>query len=209
MLLVSEERDRVHIENGYGPGILTVTRFRGERWPQVGADLLCGVADVFPDVGIITVGKSSSFSEVQLHSPPRIDGIEHATWLQIQEADTTSTPVYAWSDELGWVFVPSCRENVIELIEWTMWHPGDEEGGFRTVAFSGSSDFRRALGSENWNGRSASLTRLIEERCLSNRLFEFGSGWGEWNVFAGALDLDHLFRLTNAVAARISTSLSD
>jgi hypothetical protein len=47
MLRLALIDDSLRYVNGFNAKPWVVTRYLGERWEQIGPDLLCGIADVF------------------------------------------------------------------------------------------------------------------------------------------------------------------
>lgn len=212
MLLLTVEDGWLRYDNGFNAAPLTVTRYYGERWEQVGSDLLCGIADVFQDVGIVATGRSDSITSETL-SVVSTDGNSRLRptgdrWVPIDTADKKGKAIYAFTPEQSdWLFVPNCREAVEELMSWIMFRPTGE--GFRASAFLGYSTFRQQLESDNWRGQAVALATLVRERCLDKALFYTESGPGTWFVYPGAIELAHLLRLAEPVVARINTELTD
>ena len=143
MLRLSLHDDCLEYKNGFNAAPWSVTRYHGERWEQVGPDLLCGIADVFPDVGIITIGRSSARA---LGSPKYCNIAEGAPirepeeWVPIDTADVSYKSVYSFSEEHGELYVPNCREAVEDVAAWTIFTPAEEEG-YRSAAFLGHRHF--------------------------------------------------------------------
>jgi hypothetical protein len=123
MLKLTLGEDFLKYENGFNASPWSVTRYHGEHWAQVGSDLLCGVADVLQDVGIITIGKSTCRERGSVKYCP-IAGSEpetltHKRWVPIDVADRSHKSVYSLSEEHE-LYVANSREAVEDVAEWTM-----------------------------------------------------------------------------------------
>jgi hypothetical protein len=214
MLKLTIEGGVMKYDNGFIGDPQTVTRYAGERWEQVGSDLLCGIADVFPDVGIIVTGKSASRSngtiKVSGLSPNRReDGIiARSDWQPIDEPDRRFRAVYSLSDSYGEVYVPSCRETVEDAMSWTLWS-GKGEEGYRSTVFPGNREFRERLDSQSWEIHNGDLSDLVRTYCLERALFSMLAMPGAWWLFPASVELAHLVRLADPVVARINTELTD
>lgn len=210
-MLRAELKDgEIFCENGFNASPWTVTRYGGEQWERVGAALLCGVADVFPDVGIVTTGSSS----IDLEAIPLAAIVDGAASEPRDDGWVPISPGHAWksvfaSIENRWrLFVPNCRESVEQVMSWTMWSESPDLA-FRSTAFSGYKRFRQELGSVDWAAQGSDLQGFIRERCLEKALFQMGAGPGAWSLIPGSLELSHLFRLAEPVMTRINTELTD
>lgn len=212
MLSLTVEDNCLRYENGFNASPWTVTRYHGERWEQVGADLLCGIADTFQDVGLVVTGKSTSVTLeslkcVTIHGN-HVQIAPQASWVAADSSAKRLKAVYSFSETDGWLFVPDCREAVEDVISWTMW-AGPKEEGFRATAFPGYLTFRDRLDSKVWDGTSTALAALVRKQCLDEALFQTSSGPGGWTVYPGFVTLSRLFRLAEPVVARINTELTD
>ncbi|MFY9718125.1 MAG: hypothetical protein WAK16_00645 [Candidatus Cybelea sp.] len=211
MLKLTLQEGRLRYENGFNAAPWTVTRYHGERWAQVGPDLLCGIADVFPDVGIVTIGKSSvrengsvKYCDIAATSEKCL----RERWTPIDAIDRESKSVYSLSEEYGELYVPNCREAVEDVAAWTIFAPGEEEG-YRSMAFLGNRVFRQRLCSQLWHVWSGDLAAFVGECCVEKVLFSMVWGPGSWTLFPGSLELGPLVRLADPVVARINMELTD
>lgn len=212
MLRLIVNEGHLEFQNGFNAFPYPVTRYHGEQWEQVGSDLLCGIADGFPDVGIVVTGNSATVtSETLKHVTRDGNGNRRPTgdgWVSIDDDDKQCKAIYSYSESHGWLFVPNCRESVEDVISWTMW-AGSGEQGFRATCFLGIREFRTRLESESWQGKANGLARLVREHCLDKALFQTESGPGTWFAYPGSIEISHLVRLADPVIARINTELTD
>lgn len=156
-MLRAELKDgEIFCENGFNASPWTVTRYGGEQWERVGAALLCGVADVFPDVGIVTTGSSS----IDLEAIPLAAIVDGAASEPRDDGWVPISPGHAWksvfaSIENRWrLFVPNCRESVEQVMSWTMWSESPDLA-FVPRHFQGISAFGR--NSVLWIGQRKDL----------------------------------------------------
>jgi hypothetical protein len=212
MLRLTLEEHHIEYENGFNAAPWTVTRYHGEHWEQVGSDLLCGVADVFPDVGIVATGKSSSMSLESVKSVTmRGNSIRVPAgdrWAPIESSKTNNRAVYSFAEQHGWVFVPASREAVEDVVSWTMWATKGEQG-FRSTAFPGYREFRKRLDSQPWDVQNGDLATFVTEYCIDRALFQMISSPGTWVLSPGSIELSHLLRRADPVVARINTEITD
>ncbi|MBV8530015.1 MAG: hypothetical protein JO104_01755 [Candidatus Eremiobacteraeota bacterium] len=162
-------------------------------------------------MGIITIGRSSARA---LGSPKYCNIAEGAPirepeeWVPIDTADVSYKSVYSFSEEHGELYVPNCREAVEDVAAWTIFTPAEEEG-YRSAAFLGHRTFRERLRSQTWNVRNGDLSKFVSEHCIDKALFQMLWGPGSWILFPGTIELNHLVRLADPVAAKINTELTD
>jgi hypothetical protein len=214
MLRLRLEDGVIKFDNGFNSQPQTVTRYSGKRWEQVGSDLLCGIADVFQDVGIVVTGESASRSggtvKVSTLTPNRRAKGLFLTqdWVPIDDPDRRHRAIYSLSDLYGEVYVPSCRETVEDVMSWTMWALKGESG-YRSTVFPGNRKFRERLDSQSWEIHNGDLSRLVTTRCLERALFTMTMGPAAWQLFPGSIELAHLVRLADPVVARINTELTE
>jgi hypothetical protein len=216
MLMLTLKDDRITYTNGFNATPFTVTRYHGEHWEQVGSDLLCGVADVFQDVGVVATGKSSSMPSLEAVKSVSIRGNSMRIpagerWTKI-DAPEANRAVYSFSDEHGWIFVPHSREGVEDLISWTMWATMwavKEEQGFRSTAFLGYREFRQRLDFQPWEVHNGDLAAFVNEYCIERALFQMIATPGAWSFIPGSIGLSHLLRLADTVVGRVNTELTD
>lgn len=212
MLMLTLKDDRIIYVNGFNADPWTVTRYHGEHWEQVGSDLLCGVADVFQDVGIVATGISSSMPSLEAVKTVSIRGNSMRIpvgerWAKI-DAPKANRAVYSFSDEHGWIFVPHSREAVEDVISWTMWALKEEQG-FRSTAFLGYREFRQRLDFQPWEVQNGDLAAFVNDYCIERALFQMIASVGAWSFIPGSIRLTHLLRLADTVVARVNTELTD
>lgn len=212
MLKLRLEQDFLKYENGWNASPSSVTRYHGERWVQVASDLMCGVADVLQDVGIVTIGRSTcrEVGSVKYCSLAENGqgALRHKRWVPIDVADRSHKSVYSLSEEHGELYVANSREAVEDVAEWTMFAPGGEEG-YRSIAFPAYKSFRKHLDQETWNVNDGDLASFVTDSCVRAAYFHMISGPGTWLLFPGSIELGHLIRLADPVVARINTALTD
>jgi hypothetical protein len=192
----------IECESGYGAEG-SVTRYHGEHWSLVASDLLCGVADVFQDVGIVVTGAAKA-------AP--LEGVKAADayrWVSIDASDKRFKSVWSYSASLGWLFVPNCREAVEDAMEWTVWADIDSEDAPRSTVFLGYRAFRDALESRVWSVENGDLTDLIDRLCIQRSLFHFKYEPALWRLFPGIIERNHLLRLADPVVSRINAENSE
>jgi hypothetical protein len=198
--------------NGFNASPWSVTRYHGEHWAQIASDLLCGVADVLQDVGIVTVGRSTcrSRGSVKYCAIAGSDNevLTQKRWVPIDAADRAHKSVYSLSEEHGELYVPNSREAVEEVSDWIMFVP-DQEEGYKSIAFPDYNDFRKRLDGKSWNVRNGDLARFVNENCVERAYFYMLIGPSPWLLFPGSIELNQLVRLADPVAARINTELTD
>jgi hypothetical protein len=212
MLRFDVHEGHLQYANGYNAEPMSVTRYFGERWEQVASDILCGIADVFQDVGLVTIGRSTSRSRrsVKCYSltPDENERLELDRWVPIDAGERVHKAVYSLSEEYGELYVPDCREAVEQIAEWVMFAPVNEEG-YRSIAFPGYRDFRKRLDGESWNVHNGDLAAFANEMCVEKAYFQMLWGPGVGWHFPGSIELTHLIRLMDPVVARINTTLSE
>lgn len=91
MLLAQLAKDHVECTSGYGFGAERHA-IRGKHWDRVASDLVCGVADVLPDVGIVVTGKpwDVSFKTVTANAGE--------SWASINAGSTKRKSAWSFSD---------------------------------------------------------------------------------------------------------------
>lgn len=212
MLKLTLEQDFLKYENGFNASPWSVTRYHGERWAQVASDLVCGVADVLQDVGVVAIGRSTCRERGSVKYCPLmengLDALARKRWVAIDVADRSHKSVYSLSEEHGELYVANSREAVEDVAEWTMFAPADEEG-YRFSAFPAYKSFRKHLDHEAWDVRNGDLASFVTETCVTAAYFRMISGPGTWLLFPGSIELSHLIRLADPVVARINTALTD
>lgn len=207
MLRLTAEDGYLEYTNGFNAGPQAVTRYDGERWEEVSADLLCGVANVFQDVGIALIGKTmpellNRITQTNRESEPYWEHTS-AGWLPIG-ANNTHKSIYSFSETRGWLFVPSSREAVEQVVSWIFWAED-----FRATAFTGYHEVRNRLLSADWNVDNGDLETFVTKACVEAALFQMTWGPGSWRLFPGTVKLESLVRLADPVVARINTELTD
>lgn len=192
----------IECRSGY-ESAMSVTRYRGEHWSKVASDLLCGVADVFQDVGIVVTGATNAAPlEFAKAAPSDL-------WVPIHSPDKSIRSIWSYSVKWGWLFVPSCREAVEDVMAWTMWADIEAENAARSTAFLGYRAFRDALESRQWVVQDGDLSNLVYEYCIQQSLFHFKWAPALWRLFPGAIKRDHLLRITDPVLSRINAENSE
>ena len=208
MLRLTLTDECLQYDNGFYAGHPTVTRYAGERWEQIPSDLLCGIADVFEDVGIVFIGKSPVPSVLLERAIAAVDKTEphweHTSggWLA-PGIENTHKSIYAISDDGNALYVPNSREAVEECLCWIFWED------FRGIAFSGYRAFRERLLSTAWIIDNGDLASFVTTTCVSPALFQIKWAPGSWRLFPGAVKTESLVRLADPVVARINTELTD
>lgn len=192
----------IECKSGYGSAS-SVTRYDGEHWSLVASDLLCGVADVFQDVGIVVTGAAKAAPLEYAKAAPA------SRWVSIDASDKRFKSVWSHSERSGWLFVPNCREAVEDAMAWTMWADIKAEDAARSTAFLGYHAFRETLESKEWDVDNGDLANLISERCIQRSLFHFKWAPALWRLFPGRIEREHLLRLTDPVVSRIDTENSE
>jgi len=179
------------------------TRYAGEYWNKTAAHLLCGIADVFPDVGLIVTAEADALDRLL------IETTEQFGWSEFGVNADDQKSIWHLSDA-RWVFVPWCREAVEDVMTWTIpYLRGDSvtKGSLSTV-FSGNSAFRKALNAASTANRTDRLNALIEE-CSRSALFQLSWSWSEWTLIPGLVDLNHLLKIADPVVAQINAVNTD
>jgi len=181
------------------------TRYGGEYWDRIASDLLCGVADVFPDVGILHIGEPGEPSWQRVKSGG-------TRWAEITDHPLQGKSVWGASPVFGWFLVPNCREAVEEVMSWTMPAPlpvgTSRPPGSCSVAFSGLHWFRNRLDSERWGGYDEKLHGIVQE-CAQHALFTMRWAPTAWSLYPGKIIARQLLRLIDPVVSRINSVTSE
>lgn len=195
----SEQRLTYYSSVSVEPG---PTRYDSEFWARMASDLICGVADCFQDVGIVVVGEPWITNERSLT-------ISERRWANISSFERRTKSVWCFSDVYGWLFVPSCREAVEDVMSWTM--PYARDGGFTeplSAAFLGLHHFRSIL-DEATHEYDEVLHALVDEHCITPALFTMKWAPASWSLYPGQLGTRHLLKLADPVASRINAVTSE
>lgn len=197
MIFFALKDDCIQCKSGYGSA-WGVTRYSGEHWDRVAAELICGVADVFQDVGIIVTGNPW---DAQLSS---LKDADSSRWRCIDASDRQHESVWAFSENRGWTLVPDDRESVEDAMTWTMWGKADDLTSPRTTAFPDYSQFRHELDSRTWDVNNGDLDEFVRHSCLERSLFHMTWGPCSWRLYPGSIEMTHLLRLAMPVVTRIN-----
>jgi hypothetical protein len=199
MIFLKLTDDYIECESGYGSA-LAVTRYFGEHWDRVASDLLCGVADVFQDVGIVITQKIGAALLERFKKEER--------WTPIGPSSNVGESLWSFSEEHGWLFVPSCRE-AVEFVSSRTWGAHTEAEAAIFTVFQGYRAFRDLLISKTWNVQDGDLQRSVKVRCIDRSLFHMKWGPCIWQFFPDSIELLHLLRLVDPVVARVNTAYSE
>lgn len=206
MLKLFLESNVLRYENGFNHWPSKVTRFGGEQWERVGSDLICGLADVFPDVGLIATGDFERLSLRDLETVSigaNQQSVKPAGEWAMLGGNAKQKSIYAGSEEAGWLFLPDCREAVEDAISWIMW------GGFLVTAFGDYAALRERIEGRGSSESDRNLEATIKGYCFERALFDMSPGPGTWTFAPGRIALVDLIRLVEPVVARINMGLSD
>lgn len=180
------------------------TRYDGEHWSLIASDLLCGMADVFEDVGIVQVGEPwvTSIASIREGSPGR--------WADVTSAGLRGKSVYGLSEDHGWLFVPNCREAVEDVMSWTSPY---FRNGVPTqplsIAFPGLRHLRERIDSRSWPAYDDDLHDMVETSCLKKALFTMSWGPTVWTLFPASIGVRQLLKLADPVVSRINAAYAD
>ena len=175
------------------------TRYSNHHWDRTAADLLCGVADVYEDVGLIAIGDEwdADLDQVMAASSE--------SWSRLSTRERRVRSLWERSKDFGWLFVPGDREAVEDMMSWSVPYlrNGAVTLGLRSIVFPKSREFRSALDSAQWTGYTSGLRDLLAERCVEPALFEMMWNWDTWSLYPKSVGVGQLLKLAEPVVAQI------
>jgi hypothetical protein len=178
------------------------TRFMGEPWEWIAVELACGIADPFPDVGLLIVAAPD------VREPPHLDA---TNWAVLPGDAGKDIRGWACSFDGKWHYIPRWREAVEEIVYYYQplmklnEEPFELRPSASVVAFSGYAQVAETLRSSS--GQSQAIIDRAIQTVLKSALFELDWNVGAWNITPRSASLDHLMKLAEPVVSRINASI--
>lgn len=188
----------------YGSGCITYTsgiavpasftRYSNQHWDRTASDLLCGIADVYEDVGLIAIGDEW---DVDL---ARVLAASPELWSKLTSQNQRARSRWEVSKDFGWLFVPGSREAVEDVMSWSVPYlrNGAVTLGLRSIVFPKNRDFRDALNSTQWSSYTRVLRDFLTERCIEPALFEMRWNWDTWSLYSRSVSVGQIVETSGA-----------
>lgn len=173
------------------------TRYTSERWEWIAVELACGVADPFPDVGLLIRADDT------VRRPPALGAKD---WAILPSEAAPEFRSLAYRSPGGWLYAPRDREAVEEIVfHYQPSHNISESSilpSANIIAFSERTMHFESLVSHarESEARIGSLFQAI----LKDALFELAWNVGTWSITPRNAHLKHLAKLAEPVASRIN-----
>jgi len=180
------------------------TRFKGEPWEWIAVELACGIADPFPDVGLLVRVRAD------IQNGPTLDP---ADWQRVPDDATAGFRSFVALSDGRWNYLPRWREAVEEIVYF--FQPvltGEVDNlvlasNASIIAFPNRTHVAESMRSCALGSQSAvdSILRSVNDEAL----FELDWNVGSWNITPYGASLDHLFKLADPVLSRINAAIID
>lgn len=165
------------------------TRYRDEPWDWIAVELACGVADPFPDVGILVRTLEGR--------GPKAD-LDPKYWRTIpgEEEDLFSRSLVCHSEQ-RWHYVPRWRNGVEEIVSFY-------QGRATIIAFRDRTSLVRTLSD---GAKSQERIDVAIRDIVANALFEVVWGPGAWRIEPRGADIQQLMKLCPPALMRINACI--
>lgn len=184
------------------------TRYEGEPWDWIAVELACGIADPFPDVGLLVEAGRD------IRNPPLLDP---SKWTKMPLENALQIPqkfgsVVCSKGDRDY-YLPGCREAFEEIVYHyqpsLLSKPGatpfELAASASITAFSARNALLKLLRQDS--SRSQSVVDEAIGRAADQALFELYWNAGAWMITAKAVDVKHLAKLADPVMSRINGAI--